>query len=261
MVQLHRRAGHKREDMRVLVAGGAGFIGSHMTRMLRETGHEAVVYDNLSHGHRDAVPEAQLVDGARIPGLAEVFSLVRKSGNGTVRFNIETKISPLDPAQTVAPDVFARALIAAIRSARMQDRATIQSFDWRTLAVVQKAAPEIPTVYLTAQQGFMDNVHAGESASPWTAPLHVSHFGGSVPKMVKAAGGAVWSPYFKEVTRESLREARALGLKVVVWTVNEEADMKRMIALGVDGIISDYPDQLLVVVAKAGRAPPAPRRI
>ncbi len=50
-------------NMRVLVAGGAGFIGSHMTKMLRETGHEAVVYDNLSHGHRDAVSQAQLVVG------------------------------------------------------------------------------------------------------------------------------------------------------------------------------------------------------
>ncbi len=202
-------------------------------------------------------PRQQPVDGARIPGLAEVFALVRKSGNGTERLNIETKISPLDPAQTAAPDVFARALIAAIRSAGMQDRATIQSFDWRTLAVVQKAAPEIPTVYLTAQQGFMDNLRAKESASPWTAPLHVSHFGGSVPKMVKAAGGAVWSPYYREVARNTVREAQALGLKVVVWTVNEEADMKQMIALGVDGIISDYPDRLRRVAAEAGIVLPA----
>ena len=62
--------------------------------------------------------------------------------------------------------------------------------------------------------------------------------------MVKAAGGAVWSPYYGEITRESVKEAQALGLKVVVWTVNEPADMRRMIELGVDGIISDYPDRL-----------------
>lgn len=49
--------------MRVLVARGAGFIGSHMTQMLRESGHEAVVYDNLSRGHRHAVLGAELVVG------------------------------------------------------------------------------------------------------------------------------------------------------------------------------------------------------
>jgi glycerophosphoryl diester phosphodiesterase len=123
---------------------------------------------------------------------------------------------------------------------------------------VQQEAPEIPTVYLTAQQGFTDNILAKEASSPWTAPLHVSQFGGFVPRMVKAAGGAVWSPYYKEVTRASLAEAHALGLKVVVWTVNGEADMKRMIVLGVDGIISDYPDQLRRVAADAGLPVPAP---
>lgn len=65
--------------------------------------------------------------------------------------------------------------------------------------------------------------------------------------MVKAAGGAVWSPYHGDLTRQRIREAQALGLKVVVWTVNEEADMRRFIEWGVDGIISDYPD----VLAKA----------
>jgi glycerophosphoryl diester phosphodiesterase len=197
------------------------------------------------------------LDGARIPTLADVFALVRKSGNEQVRFNIETKVSPLAPANTVAPDMFARALITVIRRERMAGRATIQSFDWRTLARVQQEAPEIPTVYLTAQQAFLDNIRAKESSSPWTAPLHVSQFGGSIPMMVKAAGGAVWSPSYQEVTRESLREAHALGLKVVVWTVNEDADIARMIALGVDGIISDYPDRLRKAAGRAGVALPA----
>lgn len=203
-------------------------------------------------------PAQQAVDGTRMPRLDDVFTLARKSGNQNVRFNIETKIHPEHPDRTVAPEVFARALIAAVRGAGLASRATIQSFDWRTLAVVQKEAPGIPTVYLAAQQDFLDNILAGQPASPWTAPLHVSQFGGSVPKMVKAAGGAVWSPYHKDVSRASVEGAHALGLKVVVWTVNEEADMRRMIELGVDGIISDYPDQLRKVASEKGVAlPPA----
>jgi glycerophosphoryl diester phosphodiesterase len=203
-------------------------------------------------------PAQQPVDGTRMPPLAAVFALARKAGNDSVRFNIETKISPLHPELTVSPEAFVRAFIAVIRAEKMERRVTIQSFDWRTLKTVQQEAPEIPTVYLTAQQGFMDNIQAGRPASPWTAGLHISQFQNSIPRMVKAAGGAVWSPYYGEVTRENVKEAQSLGLKVVVWTVNEPADMRRMIELGVDGIISDYPDRLRNVAGGMGIAlPPA----
>lgn len=201
-------------------------------------------------------PHQQPVDGTSMPRLADVFALARKAGNEQVRFNIETKISPLHPERTVSPEVFARAFIAVIRKARMEKRVTIQSFDWRTLAVVQKEAPEITTVYLTAQQGFMNNIQADKPASPWTAGLHVSQFGGSISRMVKAAGGAVWSPHSGELTREQVREAQALGLKVVVWTVNEPADVRRLIEWGVDGIISDYPDRLRQTAGEMGIALP-----
>ncbi|HET9403200.1 MAG TPA: glycerophosphodiester phosphodiesterase [Burkholderiales bacterium] len=203
-------------------------------------------------------PQQRAIDGTRMPRLADVFALARQGANEQVRFNIETKISPLHPGRTVSPEMFARALIAVIRGEEMQRRVTIQSFDWRTLAVVQKEAPEITTVYLTAQQGFMDNIQAGQRESAWTAGLRLHDFGGSIPRMVKAAGGAVWSPYSGETTREQVREAQSLGLKVVVWTVNEPADMRRMIEMGVDGVISDRPDLLRKVAVEMGLAlPPA----
>ncbi len=200
----------------------------------------------------------QPVDGARLPQLADVFALVRRAGNKTVRFNIETKISPEQPQYTLPPTEFARALIALVRAEKLESRVTIQSFDWRTLQVVQQEAPQIATVYLTAQQAWLDNIRAGDSASPWTAGFHVSRYSGSVPRMIKAAGGAIWSPYFGDVTRETVREAEQAGLKVVVWTVNEPHDIARMIDFGVDGIISDYPDRLRRIAAKHGLPlPPA----
>jgi glycerophosphoryl diester phosphodiesterase len=188
-------------------------------------------------------PDQRAVDGARIPRLADVFALVKKSGNETGRFNIETKISPLEPGQTTGPEDFARKLVAAIRAGGMAQRTTIQSFDWRTLAVAQKEAPEIATVYLTSISGFMDNIQA-QGESPWTAGHRVRDHGGSIPRMIKAAGGAVWSPYSGDLTREVVKEAQALGLKVVVWTVNNPPDMRRFIEWGVDGVISDRPDLL-----------------
>lgn len=200
----------------------------------------------------------QPVDGTPMPRLADVFALARRAGNHTVRFNIETKISPELPQQTLPPAEFARALIALVRTEKLESRVTIQSFDWRTLQVVQQEAPRIATVYLTAQQSWMDNIRAGDAASPWTAGFHVSRYAGSVPRMIKAAGGAVWSPYFGDVTRETVSEAQQLGLKVVVWTVNEARDITRMIDFGVDGIISDYPDRLRHIAAERGLPlPPA----
>jgi glycerophosphoryl diester phosphodiesterase len=198
------------------------------------------------------------VDGTRIPRLSEVFELARRAGNANVRFNIETKISPEQPRLTTSPENFARTLIKLIRSENLVSRVTIQSFDWRTLQVVQREAPGIATVYLTAQQPWLDNIRANDVSSPWTAGFHVTRYGGSVPRMVKAAGGAVWSPHFGDLAREQLHEARQLGLKVVVWTVNEDADIARMIDWGVDGIISDYPDRLRRLAAERGLAlPPA----
>ena len=123
---------------------------------------------------------------------------------------------------------------------------------------MQQEAPDIPTVYLTAQQSFMDNIRATEKDSPWSAGFHVSRFGGSIPRAVKAAGGAVWSPYYREVTRENVREAQGLGLKVVVWTVDTEAEITAVIELGIDGIISDYPDLLRKVAADMNLPLPAP---
>jgi glycerophosphoryl diester phosphodiesterase len=197
-------------------------------------------------------PEQRPVEGTRVPRLADVFALVKKSGNETVRFNIETKVFPEEPGLTTTPEDFTRKLIAAIRAGGMERRAAIQSFDWRTLQVVQTEAPAIPTVYLTVEKGFMDAIQRDKPSSPWTAGFHVSRYGGSIPRMVKAAGGAVWSPYHAETARDQVKEAQALGLKVVVWTVNEPADMRRLIEWGVDGIISDRPDLLRTTAGEMG---------
>ena len=190
--------------------------------------------------------QQQPVDGTRIPRLADLFALVRARGDAKVRFNIETKLSPLAPAEALAPEAFARAVLDAIRAAGMERRVTIQSFDWRTLQVVQKTAPDIPTAYLTAERTSPRNVSAS-APSEWTAGFQVADYGGSVPRTVKVAGGSIWSPYYADLTVEDLEEARALGLKVVVWTVNSESDMRRLIEWGVDGIISDYPDRLAAI--------------
>jgi glycerophosphoryl diester phosphodiesterase len=194
-------------------------------------------------------------DGVRFPTLASLFERVKALGANDVRFNIETKLDPGKPEDTVSPEAMTRALLKVIDDAGMAARVTIQSFDWRSLQLVQQLAPRIPTVYLTIQTANTDNVRDGT----WTAGLRIADHG-SVPKMVKAAGGAVWSPNGGAVTEALVKEAQALGLKVVPWTINAPADLDRFLSWGVDGLITDYPDRLREAMARRGMALPKPVR-
>lgn len=197
-------------------------------------------------------PAQQSMDGTRIPRLADLFDLVKRSGNDKVRFAIETKLTPDRPEETPEPEPFAQAVVEEIRKAGMARRSSILSFDWRTLQVVQRIAPEIPTVYLSAQQRWLDNIAADRSeGSRWTAGLQFREHG-SVPRMIRAAGGAYWSVYFGDLDAEKVKEARSLGLKVLVWTVNDPAIMTRVIDYGVDGLITDRPDLASEVLQQRG---------
>ena len=200
-------------------------------------------------------PDQRAMPGTRIPTLSELFALVRKSGNTRVRFNIETKIDPNHPDESLDPQGFVAKLLGLIEAERFSDRVMIQSFDWRTLLLVQQRAPKMPTVYLTLQRGSGQTV-ALDKATNWTAGFSPADHGGSLPRTIKAAGGAIWSPYFGD-TEALISEVHGLGLRVAVWTVNKPEDMTRMIALGVDGIISDRPDLLRQVAGERGIALPA----
>jgi len=195
----------------------------------------------------------QARDGTRIPTLQSLFDRVKALAANDVRFNIETKINPAQPDDTASPEVMTRALLKVVRDAGMAQRVTVQSFDWRTLRLVREIEPAIPTVHLTIQTSNNDNLRDGS----WTAGLKFADHG-SAPKMVKAAGGMVWSPNGGAVTEALVKEAQSLGLKVIPWTINTPADMERLIGWGVDGIITDYPDRLRAVMQARAMPLPAP---
>ena len=185
-------------------------------------------------------PAQQAVDGTRIPRLSDLFDLVKKSGNTKIGFDCETKISPLEPAAALPPAEFARKAIAEIRKHGMQDRTMVQSFDWRTLQVIQKEAPEIRTMYLSSPRTLQPAPDGRPSL--WLAGFAPEQHGGSVPRTVKAAGGKIWAPNQTYLTAGMLAEARSLGIAVIPWTVNDPAMMNKLLDMGVDGIISDRPD-------------------
>ncbi|BEP36595.1 glycerophosphodiester phosphodiesterase [Variovorax sp. V59] len=195
-------------------------------------------------------------DGERIPTLAALFEQVRARGAAaaTVGFNIETKIDPTKPDETAAPEPMVRALLAEIDKAQMGGRVTVQSFDWRTLALVGQLAPQLPRAYLSSPRTLKD--------SRWTAGLDAAQFA-STPQLVKAAAGTaggpvIWSPAYNDLTRPAIKEAQGLGLKVLPWTVNQRADMLRLMDWGVDGIITDYPDVLRDLMRERGLSLPPP---
>jgi len=208
---------------------------------------------NPASKYAQRYPDQQAVDGSSVPTLGEVFELVNKSGNQQVRFNMEIKINPERPELTHPPGEFAQAVVAVIRAYKMESRAAVQSFDWRALREIQDIAPDITTSYLTADQKWLSNLQTGKpGASPWMSGFDVDDFDGSAARAIKTAGGSIWSSYHKEVSVDSIKLAHELGLTVIVWTVNQPARMRELIAMGVDGIITDYPERLRQVLKQLG---------
>jgi len=200
--------------------------------------------------------QQQAADGERVPTLAAVFERVKALGFGHLNFNVETKLNPNAPGDTLAPEPFVRAVLAVIRQAGMTERVMLQSFDWRTLDVVHRLEPDMRTVYLTG----VPPVASSPNEALWTAGHRLSAHDGSMPKLVRAAAGSAkgvtWSPHWKRLDPDQLKQAQALGLSVVPWTVNQRVDMQRLMDWGVDGLITDYPDRLREVMAARGMALP-----
>ncbi len=205
-------------------------------------------------------PHQQAVDGEHIPRLTDVLELIRVQGGGHVRVSVEVKVSPEKPEWTLAPESFVRLLAQAVRSTGMAALTNILCFDWRVLAAVRVPLPQVRIVASTTQQAGGDTVRLGAAnPSPWLGGLDPEVFGRSVPRLVHATGAGIWAPDYSDLNAALVQEAHALGLCVMPWTVNDPADMQRLIGLGVDGLISDRPDLLRGVLQEQGLALPPPR--
>ncbi|MBQ0959210.1 glycerophosphodiester phosphodiesterase [Ideonella sp. 4Y11] len=218
--------------------------------------HDVGRHDSSTKYGRD-FPDQQAIDGQRIPTLAEVFELVRRLGAKDIHFDIETKLDPRYPEDTLAPEPFVDALLSVIRAHGMTPRVMVQSFDWRTLQLLHKKQPGLRTMYLTMDFPDYSTVRDGT----WTAGHLVKDHGGSVPRAIRAsagdAPGVIWGVNHRNLTPALLKEARGLGLVVIPWTINDQARMAELIDWGVDGIITDYPDRLRAVMTDKGLPLPA----
>ncbi len=85
---------------------------------------------------------------------------------------------------------------------------------------------------------------ARTGTSPWAGGYDAAKFGGSILEAIAAAGADGWFPYHRDASEGAVAQARALGLKVGVWTVDDPSAMAAMLARGVDAVCTDRPDLL-----------------
>jgi glycerophosphoryl diester phosphodiesterase len=137
-------------------------------------------------------------------------------------YNIETKsVEGHDGEWQPAPKAFVKGLMKVLQQKKITQRVVIQSFDKRTLQVLHRSYPYMKTSMLIDdkdQLGLEGNIKA----------LGFTPF--------------VYSPHYKLVDAALVKACKDKGIKLVPWTVNTAEEMARLKALGVDGIISDYPN-------------------
>lgn len=145
--------------------------------------------------------------------------------------NVEIKSrSSWEPHFQPAPEVYVDAFLRKLDAAAYSGRVTVQSFDPRILIALHAKRPELELVYLTE--------------NPLDSPDKAVETLGFTP--------AVYSPAFQWVTARTRGACTRLGMELVVWTVNAPQDMEKLVALGVDGIITDYPNRFVAFANEDG---------
>jgi len=181
------------------------------------------------------------VRNAKIPKLSDLFELALKENNKDVFLNLEIKSTPIRTGLTPSPSDTVSLILKDIDKYKFEDRIVISSFDWRILTELKKQNSKILRSFLTLQQDLSSKKKTIFEDSPWLGKKFLLDDLFLLPKIIKSLEGHVWSVFYRDVTKQNIDLAHELGLAVIVWTVNRESDIVRMIEYGVDGIITDYP--------------------
>ena len=188
------------------------------------TYEETQMYDVGRRGNAN-FPDQKPLDVTK-PLLSEaviaVETFVEEQGLELVRYNIETKSQPeWYGVYSPLPDEFARLLYDQLVDLDILDRVIVQSFDPLTLIAMKELDPGVPLAMLVYDETQ------------------------SVERMTEILGFTpdIWSPNYRLVTQALVDKTDRLGMDLIPWTVNERAEMIRLLEMGVDGIITDYPNR------------------
>jgi glycerophosphoryl diester phosphodiesterase len=159
---------------------------------------------------------------APVPSLEEVVVLAAGAGR---RFTLFVELKCDGSEDSADPQMLADAAYEVIADAGFLDGVIFVGFDWRALAHIHRRAP---------------------GASRWFTTEKLPGDARPAIEAIAAAGGQGWFPNLADATPQNLAKARSLGLKVGAWTVNEPADMRRL--MGLDTICTDRPDLLAALL-------------
>ncbi|MCJ1256469.1 hypothetical protein MMC24_004290 [Lignoscripta atroalba] len=218
-----------------------------------------------------AHPQQEIHNGTKIATLEEVLDLVTCYGDQGVTINLETKLDPLRPNETLPVERYITDLIPLLERKGFAQRTTIQSFDWRTLIGIKAAFPATTTVALLDDTTITPNdsrpLPPGVAPYPWLGGLNLEDdFGGDWVAAAASIGASVLSAvhgtpsnetvntpgYTPFVTMDVVDRAHALNMTVVPWTVDYEVTINKLIDDGVDAIISDYPERAMYIARQRG---------
>lgn len=263
---------HHDESLKPAIARGPD--GQWLTRptpLLKEmSAAELAAYDvgrlRPGAGYSARYPEQTPIDGARVPLLADVYALVKHTAKPGFRLYVELKTALLDLSQSADPVALADAAVALTRAQELSQTVTFVSFDWRALKRAKEIAPDILNAFTTLPfyqldpedasavrdvPGSEDDLvrRASAGGAPWAAGFDWrAHQGATfAERMLRAtASGPAdgWFSWHGDVTSATATLADELGLAVSCWTVDDEVEMQRLAALGVEAILTDRPDRL-----------------
>jgi glycerophosphoryl diester phosphodiesterase len=198
----------------------------------------------------------QAVPGTGVPTLDQVCALINEAGAHDVTLAVELKTNPSWPDSDVGR--LTESALSTLSAQHLISQARILAFDWRVLHCAQADAPAVPRVALVEPMTWVPG-------SAWQAGLDPADYGASPATGLAGSAeaardiDAAWlSPWDPMTTPELITAARACGLGIVPWTVNDPARMAELIELGATGIVTDYPDVLRQVLASRGALLPTP---
>lgn len=155
------------------------------------------------------------------PTLEEAYSAVTPN-RPDIRWNMEIKSQPdWDGIRHPPIEEFVSLTVKEIRRLGIEKQVTVQSFDTRALEATHRQAPELPTAFLIENANSFDSNMARLTFTP-----------------------SIYSPYYLLVTKQLVKQCHDRNIKLIPWTVNDVKSMRRLIRLGVDGIITDYPNKI-----------------
>ncbi len=209
-------SGHVLENTLLSFASAieAGADAIEMDLRLSKDGKVVIHHD--SHIHFHSLSNLTLEELKPIPTLEEVFELVLNHPKGKrVRLNLEIKREPED-----LPNILAEQIVNLVNKWQFSSRVYYSSFDLEVLAEVRKREKKARLLYL----------YSSESPLSAASQLQVEILGPDEALLKK---------------REDIQFLKQQGFRVIAWTVNKPDRWKELIEWGIDGIITDYPQELI----------------